>query len=87
VTLLVLAFAGQVPRPMKLTTGLPFAVLVVQTEVFAFIPGSPLRAFHTVLPLVIFALAALLAHAARPLVMERPEASISPRPVAESRAN
>jgi len=75
--LLVFAFLGRLPQKLKLTTVLLFAVLVVQTEVFAFIPGSPTRAFHTVLPLVIFSLSAYLAYAARPLVLERPGAQPS----------
>lgn len=70
--LLTLAFVGKLSRSTRVTTALLFAVLLVQTEVFAFIPGSPMRAFHTVLPLVIFTLAAVLAYAAKPLVMNRP---------------
>src|SRR5947199_8455735 len=50
--LLILAFTGRVPGPMKLTTAVLSVVMVVQTEVFYLLPGSPLRAFHSVLPLV-----------------------------------
>jgi hypothetical protein len=85
--LLVLAFTGHLPRAMRLTTALLSAIMLVQTEVFAFIPGSPLRAFHPVLPLVIFSLAAFLAYRAVPLVRDRPTASAVPMPVAEHRAD
>jgi len=54
--LLILAFTGRLPRSMRLRTVLLAGLMALQTEVFAFIPGSPLRAFHSVLPLVIFAL-------------------------------
>jgi hypothetical protein len=46
-----------------------------------------LRAFHSVLPLVIFSLAAFLAYGAIPLVRERPKGSDFALPVAQSRAN
>lgn len=78
IALLVLAFTGRFPAPMRLTTAALSAISVVQTEVFAFIPGSALRAFHPVLALVIFALAALLAHRALPVVRERPAISDFP---------
>ena len=80
-------FAGRLPGIMKWITTLLSAILVVQTEIFAIIPGSPLRAFHPVLPLVIFSLAAFLAYSAIPLVKGRPRGSALPLSVAESRAN
>src|SRR5213594_3966566 len=73
--LLILAFTGRLPGLMKWITALLSVILVVQTEVFAIIPGSPLRAFHPVLPLVIFSLAAFLAYSAIPLARGRPKAS------------
>ena len=85
--LLILAFTGRLPGLMKWITALLSVILVVQTEVFAIIPGSPLRAFHPVLPLVIFSLAAFLAYSAIPLARGRPKASAFPVSVAESRAN
>jgi len=85
--LLVLAFAGRLPRLMKWITTLLSALLVIQTEIFAILPGSPLRAFHPVLPLVIFSLAAFLAYSAIPLVKGRPRGAAFPLSVAESRAN
>src|SRR5712691_257200 len=39
--LLILAFAGRLPGSMKLITALLSVILVIQTEVFAIIPGSP----------------------------------------------
>ena len=81
--LLVFAFTGRLPKRMKLTTALLFAIMLVQTEVFAFIPGSPTRAFHTVLPLVIFSLAVFLAFTARRFVMGQPAGSALPRHVVE----
>ncbi len=85
--LLILAFAGRLPGLMKWITALLSAILVVQTEIFAIIPGSPLRAFHPVLPMVIFSLAAFLAYGAIPLVKGRPRGSAFPLSVTESRAN
>jgi len=46
-----------------------------------------LRAFHTVLPLVIFLLAAFLAHAATSLVRVRLDQVALPLSSGESRAN
>ena len=85
--LLVLSFMGRIPGSMKLTTALLSVVMLVQTEVFYLLSGSPLRAFHSVLPLVIFSLAAFLAYGAIPLVRERPKGSDFALPVAQSRAN
>ncbi len=85
--LLILAFAGRLPGLMKWITAFLSVILVIQTEIFALIPGSPLRAFHPVLPLVIFSLAAFLAYGAIPLVKGRPRGSAFPLSVAESRAN
>jgi hypothetical protein len=87
VGLLILAFAGRLPRSMRLRTVLLAGLMALQTEVFAFIPGSPLRAFHSVLPLVIFSLAGSLAYSAMPLVRGRPKGSALPLTVAESRAD
>src|SRR5207247_7066997 len=87
VGLRILAFAGRLPGLMKWITALLSVILVVQTEIFAIIPGSPLRAFHPVLPLVIFSLAAFLAYGAIPLVKGRPRGSALLLSVAESRAN
>jgi hypothetical protein len=83
--LLVLAFVGRFSAATRLTATLLSVVTVVQAEVFAFLPGSPLRAFHTVLPLVIFSLAGLLAYRAIPLVRVRPKASAFPLSIAEPR--
>jgi Family of unknown function (DUF6220) len=85
--LLILAFAGRLPGLMKWITALLSAILLVQTEIFAIIPGSPLRAFHSVLPLVIFSLAAFLAYSAIPLARGRAKSSPLPLSVVESRAN
>lgn len=84
--LLVLAFVVPFPRAMRWTTAALALISVVQTEVFAFLPGSSLRAFHPVLALVIFFLAAVLARQAFPLVRERSEATAVPRIVADPRA-
>jgi Family of unknown function (DUF6220) len=86
VALLVLAFMAPFPRGIRWTTASLAAISIVQTEVFALLPGSPLRAFHPVLALVIFFLAAVLARQAVPFVRGRPEAAAVPRPVAEPRA-
>lgn len=72
IALLILAFTGSLPAPMRLTTAALAAISVVQTEVFAFLPGSALRAFHPVLALVIFSLAALLAYRAIAVARARP---------------
>src|SRR5436853_2802644 len=85
--LLILAFTGRLPGSMRLRTALLAGLMTIQTEIFAFIPGSPLRAFHTVLPLVIFFLAASLAYSSTPLVRMRPTGLVFPLPVAGSRAN
>jgi hypothetical protein len=86
--LLILAFTGRLSRSMRLRTVLLAGLMTIQTEIFAIIPGSPLRAFHPVLPLVIFFLAASLAYNAIPLVRGRPTGSTRPLPpVVESRAN
>src|SRR5205814_6849091 len=47
--LLILAYMGRLAPRMKFATALLSVVTAVQTEVFALLPGSPLRAFHTVL--------------------------------------
>src|SRR2546429_9118135 len=85
--LLILAFAGRLPRLMKWITTLLSVILVIQTEIFAILPGSPLRAFHPVLPLVIFSLAAFLAYSAIPLARGRSKSSSFPLSIVESRAN
>lgn len=84
IALLILAFTGRLPATMRLMTVALSAISVVQTEVFAFIPGSPLRAFHPVLALVIFSLATLLASRALPVVRERPTAPIFPISIGKS---
>src|SRR5207249_3566699 len=84
--LLILAFVGRLPSPMQLATAVLSVITAFQTEVFALLPGSPLRAFHTVLPLVIFFLAAFLARSATSLVRVRLEQATFPLPTGESRA-
>jgi hypothetical protein len=85
--LLILAFTGRLPGSMRLRTALLAGLMALQTEVFAFIPGSPLRAFHPVLPLVIFFLAASLAYNSTPLVRGRPMGTAFPSGMSESRAD
>jgi hypothetical protein len=85
--LLVLAFTGRLPGSMRLRTILLAGLMTLQTEVFAFIPGSPLRAFHSVLPLVIFSLATSLAYSATPFVRGRPKGAAFPLGVGGSRAD
>src|SRR5947207_5804283 len=85
--LLILAFVGRLPSPMQLATAVLSVITAFQTEVFALLPGSPLRAFHTVLPLVIFFLAAFLALSATSLVRVRVEQATFPLTAGESRAN
>src|SRR5437667_7922439 len=85
--LLILAFWGRLPSPMQLATAVLSVITAFQTEVFALLPGSPLRAFHTVLPLVIFVLAAFLAPSATSLVRVRVEQATFPLTAGESRAN
>ena len=85
--LLVLAFTGRLPGAMRLRTILLAGLMTLQTEVFAFIPGSPLRAFHSVLPLVIFSLAASLAYSSTPFVRDRPKGTTFPLGVGGSRAD
>jgi hypothetical protein len=85
--LLIVALTGRFTPRMKFVTALLSVVTAVQTEVFALLPGSPLRAFHTVLPLVIFFLAAYLAHAATSLVRVRLDHAALPLPTGESQAN
>src|SRR5207244_5314170 len=46
---LILSFAGRLPWLMKWWRGLLFVVLVVQSEVFALLPGSPLRSIRPAL--------------------------------------
>ena len=82
--LLVLAYAGQLPRPTRLATLLLTGLMAIQTEVFAFLPRTAVRAFHPVLALVIFSLAALLAYQALPLARERPMATTVPGTVVKS---
>ncbi|HYY48736.1 MAG TPA: hypothetical protein VFA17_08660 [Thermoplasmata archaeon] len=85
--LLILSFAGHLSSRMKFATALLSVITAVQTEVFALLPGSPLRAFHTVLPLVIFAMAVFLAVRATPFLRTwRADLEI-PMSVAPSRAN
>jgi hypothetical protein len=85
--LLVLAYTASLPPTMRWTTLSLAAIAVVQTEIFAFLPGSPLRAFHPVLALVIFFLAAVLARQAVPFVRERSEATSLPRIAPDPRAH
>jgi hypothetical protein len=85
--LLILAFVGQLPSPMRLATAALSVITAIQTEVFALIPGSPLRAFHTVLPLVIFVLAAYLARSSTSFVRVRLGSPTLPLPAGESRAH
>jgi hypothetical protein len=85
--LLGIVFMGRLPRSVWLRTVLLAGLVTVQTEVFALIQDSPLRAFHSVLPLVIFSVAASLAYSATPFVRSRPKVSPLPLGVAESRAN
>jgi len=85
--LLILAYTGRLAPRMKFATALLSVVTAVQTEVFALLPGSPLRAFHTVLPLVIFFLAAFLARGATSLVRIRLGQAAVPLPIGHSRAN
>src|SRR5919198_2469111 len=66
--LLILAFAGGFSSQMKFATSVLSVITAVQTEVFALLPGSPLRAFHTILPLVIFAMAVFLGVWATPFL-------------------
>ena len=85
--LLILAFVGQLPSPMRLATAALSVITAIQTEVFALIPGSPLRAFHTVLPLVIFLLAAYLARSSTSFVRVRLGRPTLPLSAGESRAH
>jgi|SRR5205823_3005589 len=85
--LVIVAFTGRLAPRIKFVTALLSVITAVQTEVFALLPGSPLRAFHTVLPLVIFFLAAFLAHAATSLVRVRLDQVALPLSSGESRAN
>jgi Family of unknown function (DUF6220) len=85
--LLILAFVGRLPSPLRLATAALSVITSVQTEVFALLPGSPLRAFHTVLPLVIFFLAAFLALRATSVVRVRLAQAVPPLPIGESRAD
>src|SRR5438046_9682316 len=85
--LLILACVGRLLPPMQLATAVLSVITAFQTEVFALLPGSPLRAFHTVLPLVIFVLAAFLALSAPSLVRVRVEQATFPLTAGESRAN
>ncbi len=41
--LLILAFVGRLPSPMQLATAVLSVITAFQTEVFALLPGSPLR--------------------------------------------
>src|SRR5205807_7484997 len=81
--LLILAFAGRLSGLMKWITTLLSAILVIQTEIFAILPGSPLRAFHPVLPLVIFSLAAFLACGSILLLKGRPRGAAFPFSLAD----
>jgi uncharacterized protein DUF6220 len=85
--LVIVAFTGRLTPRIKFVTALLSVITAVQTEVFALLPGSPLRAFHTVLPLVIFFLAASLAHAATSLVRIRLDRTTLALPTGESPAN
>jgi hypothetical protein len=85
--LLILAFAGRISPRMQFATALLAVITAVQTEVFALLPGSPLRAFHTVLPLVIFSLALFLAVRAVPFVRSRPVDQAVSTSIAPSRAS
>lgn len=85
--LLILAFFGRIGGPMKIWTAALAVILVVQTEVFAFLPVSAARAFHPVLPLFIFALAALLARSAITLARSEPLGVVVRSAAARSRAN
>ena len=85
--LLILAYAGRLPPTIKFVTAVLSVVTAVQTEVFALLPSSPLRAFHTVLPLVIFFLAAFLANRSASLLRVRVEQPALRLPARESRMN
>src|SRR5438046_9174127 len=78
--LLILAFVGRLPSPMQLATAVLSVITAFQTAVFALLPGSPLRACPSVLPLVIFVLAACLARSATSLVPLRPGQATLPYP-------
>ena len=85
--LLILAYTGSLAPQVKFATALLSVITAFQTEVFALLPGSPLRAFHTVLPLVIFFLAAFVAHASSSFVRSQLEQPSLPRPIGGSRVS
>lgn len=87
VALLVLAFLGRIAGPMKVWTAALAGILVVQTEVFAFLPNASARAFHPVLPLFVFAIATLLARGAIPLVRSEPSGLAIPSSPTQLRAD
>jgi hypothetical protein len=70
--MVVLAYAGRLPRPMKLNTWLVLAIYVLLADVVIFMRGlAPLvAALHPVLAVLLFGLAGFLAIRAWRLVRE-----------------
>lgn len=75
IIMLISAYAGRLPRSMKVLTWLLLVVYVLQADVIIFMRGSApvISAFHPVLALVDFALALTLALKAWPLARHRDE--------------
>lgn len=64
--MLIVAFAGRLPRAGKALAGAQFGLFFIQAEVFAGIRGSVpvLAAFHPVVAMLVFALAVYVARRA-----------------------
>jgi heme A synthase len=73
--MLIAAYLGRLPRNMKWLTWLLFGVYVIQADVIIFMRDSIpfVSAFHPVLALVDFALAAILVYQAWTLVQNTRE--------------
>jgi hypothetical protein len=78
--MLVSAYPGQLPRKMKWLTWLLFAVYVIQADVLIFLRASlpVVSAFHPVLSLVDFALAAFLFYQAWPAMRDAQQQTPAP---------
>jgi hypothetical protein len=82
--MIVLAYAGRLPRPMKPMTWFNLVIYVLLADIVIFMRGSaPLvAALHPVLAVVLFGIAGFLAVRAWPLVREPAVPSALSHPIA-----
>ena len=81
--MLIVAFVGRLPRAGKALAGWQLGLFFIQAEVFAAIRGDVpvLAAFHPVVAMVVFALAAYIARRASAWVRVPGQLSATPEPM------